>query len=103
MQTAKRNLPSSLGNGFGDQDFCWDAQAAMEPADHGQCQRALAIEHFVDAVAPTNDRLKIFDGQTALIHAEFDSFHWIGSSDGGVLGLIGLDQRGQNVQAISFP
>ena len=44
----------------------------MQSADHGQRQRALAVQDFVDAVAFADDRLKIFDGQTALIHPEFD-------------------------------
>lgn len=72
----------------------------MQPADHGQRQRALAAQDFVDAVAFANHRLEIFNGQTALIHPEFDGFYWIRRSDGHVLGLVGLHQRGEDIQAI---
>ena len=75
---------------FRNQHIGRDAQAFMQSTDHGQRQRALAAQDFVDAVAFANDRLKISDGQTALIHPEFDGFHRIWRGDGHVLGLVGL-------------
>ena len=40
----------------------------MQSSDHGQRQRALAAQDFLDAVAFSVDRLHVLDGQAALIH-----------------------------------
>ena len=40
-----------------------DAQALVQSADHGQRQRTLAVQNFIDAVALANDRFHI-----ALLH-----------------------------------
>jgi len=39
------------GTGFGDQDFRLNAQPVVSPADHGQRQRSLPVQHFVDPIA----------------------------------------------------
>lgn len=47
---------------FRNQHIGRDAQALVQSSDHGQRQRTLAAQDFVDAVAFADDRLKIFDG-----------------------------------------
>ncbi len=74
----------------------------MQSADHGQRQRALAAQDFVNAVALAYDGLQIFDRQTALLHPEFDGLDRVGRADGKVPGLVGLHQRGQDVEAITL-
>jgi len=89
-------------NRLRNQNLGRNAEALVESADHGQRQRAFAVEHFVDAIALANDWLKILDGHPALLHPEFDRFHRVWRSDGHVLGLVGLHQRREDVQTITL-
>jgi len=50
----------------------------MQASDHGQRQRALVVQHLVDAVAASDEGFQILDGQAALFHAELDRLHRTG-------------------------
>jgi hypothetical protein len=73
----------------------------VKGTDHADRQTALATKHFRYPRATTQDLLQVLARETLLLHAEFDSLNWIGWIHRVVLCLVGIDQRREDVEAIS--
>lgn len=87
---------------FADEHLRPDPEAPVQAADHGQRQGTLAAQHLIDPVGTADDRLEVLHRQAALLHPELDRLHRVGRVDRKVPGLVGLYQRGQDVQTIAL-
>ncbi|MNG13652.1 hypothetical protein D3C84_973420 [compost metagenome] len=73
----------------------------MQLPDHRQGERALAVEHLIDAIASTDGRLQILCRQPGLLHAELDGLDRVGQVNREVLAFIGFGQGQQHLEAIA--
>src|SRR5713226_1387288 len=74
----------------------------MQPPDHLERQRALAIEHFVHAIATADKGNEIAWLKAALFHVIPDRLDRIRKIEWEALALPGLHQRDEHVQAITL-
>jgi hypothetical protein len=74
----------------------------MKAPSHFHRQRTLPVQHLVDPVAPTDDRLQVLGGKTHLLHAELDRLNRIGKIEREMFPFICLDKRNEDVEPLPF-
>lgn len=79
-----------------------DAQGFAEAADHGQAQRALAVEHFRNPAAAADEGFQRLAIQAERLHAVADRLNRVRFLNGVVLFLPRLYERGKHVEVIAF-
>ena len=84
-----------------DQRIRGNAQPLMQPPDHLQAQRALAVEDLVNTAAVADLGHQIFRRQPVLLHVVADGGNRIRQVDWVVLGLPGLDEGDQNIEMVA--
>src|SRR5688572_23156884 len=82
--------------------FGRDAQTLVQPADHGQCQGALARQDLMDAVAAAYVGDEIVRTKPPVLHMVLDGFDRVRQIERVVLRLPSFDQRNQHVEAVAL-
>ena len=72
----------------------------MQAADHADREAALAVQDLHNAGSRADERLETLSREALLLHADLDRLDRIRRVHGIVLGLIGVDQRRQDVEAV---
>jgi hypothetical protein len=73
----------------------------VEPANHLQRERALALHDLVDAAAASDHSDQRAQVESLLFKPKANRCDWVGRVDGKVLLLLGFDQRREHVEAIA--
>jgi len=73
----------------------------MQISDHLDGEAALAIQHLVHAIGLADRGHQILHREATLFHAEADGLDRVGHLDRELPGLIDLDQRGEDLEAVT--
>jgi hypothetical protein len=61
----------------GQKAFVWDMQPVVQSLHHLQAEPTLVVQHFGNATTGANKGLKVFGGESLLLHSELDRLDWI--------------------------
>src|SRR5690606_9545469 len=79
-----------------------NSEIPMQFPDHGQRQRALAVEDLIDAIALADRRLEILRRQAGLFHSELDGFDRVGETNGEMLAFVSFDQGQHDFETVAI-
>src|SRR5262245_27434391 len=74
----------------------------MQAADHRECQRSLAGQHLVDAVAAPDEWNEVSRRQRLLLHMVLDRFYGVGQAQRIMLSLPSLHKSDKHVEAVAL-